>query len=81
MDEDTIAVRSGEQLDWAKVEQLLRARVPGIGAGAREVRQFPSGASNLTYLIRVGEWEGVCVVHHLDLWPPKHTICGAKAAC
>jgi len=59
MDDETIEVRSGEQLDWAKVEQLLRVRIPGIGAGAREVRQFPSGASNLTYLVRIGEWEGV----------------------
>src|SRR5579859_4470180 len=59
MDDDTIKVRSGEQLDWEKVEQLLRARIPGIGTGTREVRQFPSGASNLTYLVRIGGWEGV----------------------
>lgn len=59
MDDDTIEVRSGEQLDWAKVEQLLRTRIPSIGAGTRKVRQFPSGASNLTYLIRIGGWEGV----------------------
>jgi aminoglycoside phosphotransferase (APT) family kinase protein len=59
MDDDTIEVRSGEQLDWAKVEQLLRDRIPGIGAGTREVHQFPSGASNLTYLVRIGGWEGV----------------------
>ncbi|MEO8972861.1 MAG: phosphotransferase family protein [Ktedonobacteraceae bacterium] len=59
MDDDTIEVRSGEQLDWAKVEQLLRTRIPSIGAGTREVRQFPSGASNLTYLVRIGGWDGV----------------------
>lgn len=59
MDDDTIAVRSGEQLDWEKVEQLLRNRIDDIGAGTLKVRQFPSGASNLTYLLRIGEWEGV----------------------
>ncbi len=59
MDDDTIEVRSGEQLDWAKVEHYLRAHLPGIGAGTLEVRQFPSGASNLTYLMQIGEWEGV----------------------
>lgn len=59
MNDDTIEIRSGEQLDWAKVEHYLRAHIPGIGAGAWEVRQFPSGASNLTYLVRIGEWEGV----------------------
>src|ERR1700682_2208484 len=59
MNDDTVEIRSGEQLDWAKVEQHLRTHIPGIGDGARDVRQFPSGASNLTYLVRIGEWEGV----------------------
>ncbi len=59
MENDVIEVRSGEQLDWAKVEQHLRAHIPGIGTGTLKVRQFPSGASNLTYLVRIGEWEGV----------------------
>ena len=59
MNDDTIEVRPGEQLDWTKVEQLLRTRIPAIGTGTFEVRQFPSGASNLTYLVRIGEWEGV----------------------
>lgn len=57
--EDTIEVRAGEQLDWDRIEQYLRAHIPGIGAGSLEVRQFPSGASNLTYLVRIGAWEGV----------------------
>lgn len=56
---DTIEVRSGEQLDWTKIEQYVRAHIPGLGAGIREVRQFHSGASNLTYLVRIGAWEGV----------------------
>lgn len=59
MHDDTIAIRPGEQLDWEKVEQYLQAHIPGIGAGTLTVRQFPSGASNLTYLIRIGDWEGV----------------------
>ena len=59
MNEETIAVRAGEQLDWAKAEQYLHEHVPDIGAGTWEVRQFPSGASNLTYLMRVGGWECV----------------------
>ena len=59
MDDDTIAVRTGEQLDWEKVEHYLRTHLPGIGVGTLEVRQFPSGASNLTYLVQIGTWEGV----------------------
>ncbi len=59
MPKDTIEVRSGEQLDWEKVEQYLRTQIPEIGPGTLHVRQFPSGASNLTYLLQIGEWEGV----------------------
>jgi aminoglycoside phosphotransferase (APT) family kinase protein len=59
VNDDTIEIRSNEQLDWAKVEQYLRARIPGVGTGIWTVRQFASGISNLTYLVRIGEWEGV----------------------
>jgi aminoglycoside phosphotransferase (APT) family kinase protein len=71
MNDDTIEIRSGEQLDWAKVEEYLRAHIPGIGAGTQEVRQFPSGASNLTYLVSIGEWEGVLRRPPFGPLPPK----------
>ncbi len=71
MDDDTIAIRSGEQLDWAKVEQYLRAHISDISVGTREVRQFPAGASNLTYLVRFGEWEGVLRRPPFGPVPPK----------
>jgi aminoglycoside phosphotransferase (APT) family kinase protein len=47
-------VRSGEQLDWARIDAWLRANAPAdleLGA-APEVLQFPNGAANLTYLLR-----------------------------
>jgi aminoglycoside phosphotransferase (APT) family kinase protein len=47
-------VRSGEQLDWARIDGWLRAHAPAdlaLGAGP-EVLQFPNGAANLTYLLR-----------------------------
>lgn len=69
--DDTIAVRAGEGLDWAKIESYLRVRIPGIGAGSVEVRQFPSGASNLTYLVRIGAWEGVLRRQPLGPVAPK----------
>jgi aminoglycoside phosphotransferase (APT) family kinase protein len=59
MNDDTIEIRPGEQLDWAKVEQYIRTHIPDIADGPLLVRQFPSGASNLTYLIGIGTWEGV----------------------
>ncbi|HEY1350933.1 MAG TPA: phosphotransferase family protein [Ktedonobacteraceae bacterium] len=57
--EDTIEIRSGEQLDWARVADYLCTHIPGIAAGSVEARQFPTGASNLTYLLRIGSWEAV----------------------
>ncbi|HET8843711.1 MAG TPA: phosphotransferase family protein [Ktedonobacteraceae bacterium] len=69
--EDTIEVRAEEQLNWPKIEQYLRTHVPDIGAGTLQARQFPSGASNLTYQIRIGNWEGVLRRPPLGPVPPK----------
>ena len=43
-------VRSGEELDTAKVETFLRDTIPNL-VGKIAVRQFPGGHSNLTYMI------------------------------
>lgn len=52
------AVRAGEALDTAPLEAWLRLQFPGE-AGPLEVRQFPRGHSNLTYLVRLGPREMV----------------------
>jgi aminoglycoside phosphotransferase (APT) family kinase protein len=52
------AVRSGEELDLARLEPFLRHHFPDESA-AIGVRQFPSGHSNLTYLVSLGEREFV----------------------
>jgi len=44
-------VRAGEELDVAKVDAFLKARIPGL-EGSPEIGQFARGASNLTYLVR-----------------------------
>jgi aminoglycoside phosphotransferase (APT) family kinase protein len=59
VNEDTIDIRSGENFDIARVEQYVRGHIPDLPQGQLQVRQFPSGASNLTYLLSIGEWEGV----------------------
>lgn len=51
-------VRDGEQLDGAKLLTYLRDKLPNLD-GEIEVKQFPAGFSNLTYLLRVGEQEFV----------------------
>src|ERR671917_555887 len=68
---ETIEVREGEDFDLAVVEQHLRSHVGEVPEGELEVSQFPSGASNLTYLLKVGEWEGVLRRPPLGPIPPK----------
>jgi aminoglycoside phosphotransferase (APT) family kinase protein len=48
------AVRDGEQFDLHGVEAFLKDRIPGL-TGPATVRQFPGGASNLTYLLCFGD--------------------------
>lgn len=45
------SVRKGDELDLAVVDAYLRQQVPGL-EGSPELKQYPGGASNLTYLIR-----------------------------
>src|SRR5712691_1588576 len=69
--EDTIAVRTGEAFDLPRVEQYLRSHIQGLGEGSLQVSQFPSGASNLTYLVQIGDWEGVLRRPPFGPVPPK----------
>lgn len=68
---ETISVREGEGFDLEAVERHLRENVEGLPEGELEVRQFPSGASNLTYLLEVGDWEGVLRRPPFGPVPPK----------
>jgi aminoglycoside phosphotransferase (APT) family kinase protein len=47
-------IRSGEELDLDRLRAYLRNAVPEIGGADIEVQQFPSGHSNLTYLVSAG---------------------------
>jgi aminoglycoside phosphotransferase (APT) family kinase protein len=49
-------VRSGEELDAAKLAPYLHQHFPGE-SGALQIRQYPSGHSNLTYALRLGDRE------------------------
>src|ERR671939_352614 len=68
---ETIDVREGEAFDLGAVERLLRAHVEDVPEGELRVSQFPSGASNLTYLLSVEDWEGVLRRPPLGPVPPK----------
>lgn len=51
-------VRPGEELDPQRVAKFLRDSIPGL-SGEPVVAQFPSGYSNLTYLVIAGDREFV----------------------
>ncbi|MFA5519100.1 MAG: phosphotransferase family protein [Spirochaetota bacterium] len=51
-------VRKGEELDQEKVVEFLNDSIPGL-KGEIEIKQFPGGFSNLTYLVKSGDYEMV----------------------
>jgi aminoglycoside phosphotransferase (APT) family kinase protein len=58
LQDSTKPVREGEELDIARLEPYLRSHFPDLG-GELAVKQFPSGHSNLTYSVALGEKEMV----------------------
>jgi aminoglycoside phosphotransferase (APT) family kinase protein len=55
---ETIAMRTGEAIAGGTLAEYLRGRIDGVEHGV-ELQQFPSGHSNLTYLLRIGSREFV----------------------
>jgi len=53
-----VNMRSGEELDLKTIDAFLKDSIPGL-EGRLSITQFPSGYSNLTYLIRIGDIEMV----------------------
>ncbi|CAM3685617.1 phosphotransferase family protein [Parendozoicomonas haliclonae] len=62
-------VRSGEELDLAALDAYIQQQLPEA-KGELHVRQFPGGASNLTYLVSKGS----------DEWILRRPPFGVKAA-
>ncbi|MFS0781736.1 phosphotransferase family protein [Bacillus sp. 1P06AnD] len=56
---DTKAVRHGEELDIHKIEPFIRRQLEGLPEAPFIVEQFSAGHSNLTYLLKTGDWEAV----------------------
>jgi aminoglycoside phosphotransferase (APT) family kinase protein len=68
---ETVDVRKGEDFDTGAVERYLREHIEDLPDGELEVSQFPSGASNLTYLLKIDGWQGVLRRPPLGPVPPK----------
>lgn len=58
MTSDTLPVRAGEELDWLRLENWLKANVEDL-EGPMLVSQFHGGHANLTYCLAFGEVEVV----------------------
>ncbi|MFC4024068.1 phosphotransferase family protein [Oceanobacillus longus] len=56
---EVINVREDEQIDPKAVESYLRNAIKDLPKGRLEVFQFSTGSSNLTYLLKIKDWEGV----------------------
>ncbi|QWF78065.1 phosphotransferase family protein [Amycolatopsis sp. CA-230715] len=70
-DDPTVEVRAEDRFDVDAVHDWLSSEVDGLG-GPPEVRQFPRGASNLTYLLRYPDRELI-----LRRPPPGHKAASA----
>src|SRR3984893_17381705 len=69
---DPIPVRPDEGFSGAQVGAFLHAAgLTGFDPGQLLVEQFPAGHSNLTYLLRSGEWEAVLRRPPLGPIPPR----------
>ena len=73
------AVRPGEELNLKALDAYLRAHFPDE-RGPLDVKQFPSGHSNLTYSVHLGDRELVrAVLHDLATSPlpdPEKALLG-----
>ena len=59
LSKETIPVRAGEELNSGRLEAYLRTKLERLPSGNLEIEQFSAGHSNLTYQLRMGEWQAV----------------------
>lgn len=67
----TIPVRTGEELDQDSIKQFILTHIDVCQDSNLFIRQFPSGKSNLTYVIKMGDWEAVLRRPPFGPLPPK----------
>lgn len=59
VDNETIHVRQGEELNSSKLLNYLKVNLANMPNDELVIKQFAAGHSNLTYLLKIGEWEAV----------------------
>jgi aminoglycoside phosphotransferase (APT) family kinase protein len=60
-----------EQINWQSVENYLQLHFDGLPQESMMVKKFSEGYSNLTYMLRIGHWEGVLRRPPFGPLPPK----------
>ena len=68
---NTISIRNGENFNQEALRNYLYEHVEDFPNQELVVEQFPTGVSNLTYLIKSGEWEAVMRRPPSGPLPPK----------
>jgi aminoglycoside phosphotransferase (APT) family kinase protein len=56
---EIMPVRKGEELHLENLTRFLRQSFPDLPTGLLEIKQFSAGHSNLTYLLKIEDWEAV----------------------
>lgn len=56
---DTIQVRASERIDEVRLLAFLKKQFPELPEGELEITQFSAGHSNLTYCLRIADFEAV----------------------
>ncbi|WP_458413478.1 phosphotransferase family protein [Schinkia sp. CFF1] len=68
---ETIPIRNGEDFDQEALRKYLHEHVGDFPNRPLKIKQYPTGVSNLTYLVRSGEWEAVMRRPPSGPLPPK----------
>ncbi|MGX6443312.1 phosphotransferase family protein [Neobacillus sp. K501] len=59
------------EVNWKKIEQYLKEEIPGLLDAPLQAKPFSAGYSNLTYFIKIGEWQAVLRRPPFGKIPPK----------
>lgn len=58
-------------IDWKKVKNHLHQHIDNLPDGTMEIEKFTEGYSNLTYLVKLGNWEGILRRPPFGKIPPR----------
>ncbi|WP_156289654.1 phosphotransferase family protein [Oceanobacillus salinisoli] len=63
--------QTNETIDWNVIEHYIQKVIPEVPQEKMKITKFNEGYSNLTYLLEIGEWQGVLRRPPFGYVPPK----------